>query len=120
MSKLRILIVEDEADIRRFIRLSLEKEGMSVFEATTAAQARIKSASRQPDLVIVDLGLPDEDGKVLIRDMRSWSSAPVLVAVGAGQGGEGRRIERGCGRLPDQTLRCAGTDSAGSRATAPR
>ncbi|CAH2783993.1 MAG: DNA-binding response regulator KdpE [uncultured Caballeronia sp.] len=79
MSKLRILIVEDEVDIRRFIRLSLEKEGMSVFEATTAAQARIKSASRQPDLVIVDLGLPDEDSKVLIRDMRSWSSAPVLV-----------------------------------------
>jgi two-component system, OmpR family, KDP operon response regulator KdpE len=79
MSKLRILIVEDEADIRRFIRLSLEREGMTVFEATTAAQARIESASRQPHLVIVDLGLPDEDGKVFIRDMRNWSSAPVLV-----------------------------------------
>jgi two-component system, OmpR family, KDP operon response regulator KdpE len=48
MSKLRILIVEDEADIRRFIRLSLEREGMTVFEAGTAAQARIESASRQP------------------------------------------------------------------------
>jgi two-component system KDP operon response regulator KdpE len=79
MSKLRILIVEDEADIRRFIRLSLEREGMTVFEAGTAAQARIESASRQPHLVIVDLGLPDEDGKVFIRDMRNWSSAPVLV-----------------------------------------
>ena len=79
MSKLRVLIVEDEADIRRFIRLSLEREGMTVFEATTAAQARIESASRQPHLVIVDLGLPDEDGKDFIRDMRNWSSAPVLV-----------------------------------------
>jgi len=79
MSKLRVLIVEDEADIRRFIRLSLEREGMMVFEATTAAQARIESASRQPHLVIVDLGLPDEDGKDFIRDMHNWSSAPVLV-----------------------------------------
>ena len=79
MSKLRVLIVEDEVDIRRFIRLSLEREGMTVFEATTAAQARIESASRQPHLVIVDLGLPDEDGKDFIRDMRNWSSAPVLV-----------------------------------------
>jgi len=77
--KLRILVVEDEPDIRRFIRLSLEREGMTVFEATTAAQARIESASRQPHLVIVDLGLPDEDGKAFIRDMRGWSSAPILV-----------------------------------------
>jgi len=66
-------------DIRRFIRLSLEREGMTVFEATTAAKARIESASCQPHLVIVDLGLPDEDGKDFIRDMRNWSSAPVLV-----------------------------------------
>jgi two-component system, OmpR family, KDP operon response regulator KdpE len=79
MSKPRILIVEDEADIRRFVRMALEKEGMNLFEASTAAQARIESASRKPDLVIVDLGLPDDDGKTFIRELRTWSSAPVLV-----------------------------------------
>jgi two-component system KDP operon response regulator KdpE len=79
MSKPRILIVEDEADIRRFVRMALEKEGMNTFEATTAAQGRIESASRKPELVIVDLGLPDDDGKSLIREIRSWSGAPILV-----------------------------------------
>ncbi|MTJ80874.1 MAG: response regulator [Telmatospirillum sp.] len=79
MTRPRILIVEDEADIRRFIRLALEREEMMVFEAGTAVQARIEAASRQPELVIVDLGLPDEDGKELIQDLRNWSSVPVLV-----------------------------------------
>jgi two-component system KDP operon response regulator KdpE len=79
MNKPRILLVEDEADIRRFIRISLEREGMTVFEAADAAQGRIDSASRQPDLLIIDLGLPDEDGKLLIRQLRGWTSAPVLV-----------------------------------------
>jgi two-component system KDP operon response regulator KdpE len=59
--------------------MALEKEGMNLFEASTAAQARIESASRKPDLVIVDLGLPDDDGKTFIRELRTWSSAPVLV-----------------------------------------
>lgn len=77
--KPRILIVEDEADIRRFIRMALEKEGMSVFETALAAEARISAASRRPDLLIVDLGLPDGDGKDLIRDVRTWTSAPVVV-----------------------------------------
>jgi two-component system KDP operon response regulator KdpE len=79
MSKPRILIVEDEADIRRFVRMALEKEGMAVFEASTAAQARIDSASRKPELVIIDLGLPDDDGKTFIRELRTWSTAPVVV-----------------------------------------
>jgi two-component system, OmpR family, KDP operon response regulator KdpE len=79
MSKPRILIVEDEADIRRFVRMALEKEGMAVAEARSAEEARIDSACRKPDLVIVDLGLPDTDGKVFIRDLRTWSNAPVLV-----------------------------------------
>jgi len=79
MSKPRVLIVEDEADIRRFVRMSLEREGMSVFEAADAAQGRVECSTRQPDLVIVDLGLPDEDGKALIRDLRGWSRTPVVV-----------------------------------------
>jgi two-component system, OmpR family, KDP operon response regulator KdpE len=79
MSKPRVLIVEDEADIRRFVRMSLEREGMNVFEAPDAAQGRVECTTRQPDLVIVDLGLPDEDGKTLIRDLRGWSRTPVVV-----------------------------------------
>ncbi|HEY4252446.1 MAG TPA: response regulator, partial [Roseomonas sp.] len=74
-----ILIVEDEADIRRFVRLALTREGIDVFEAKTAEQARIDAASRKPDLVVVDLGLPDEDGKALIREIRAWSAVPILV-----------------------------------------
>jgi len=79
MIKPRILIVEDEADIRRFVRMALEKEGMSVFETATAEDARLNAGSRKPDLMIVDLGLPDGDGKMLIRDVRSWISAPIIV-----------------------------------------
>jgi two-component system KDP operon response regulator KdpE len=79
MSKPRILVVEDEADIRRFVRMALEREGMLVFEAGDAMQGRIDAASRQPQLVIVDLGLPDGDGKTLIRELRGWSTAPVIV-----------------------------------------
>jgi two-component system, OmpR family, KDP operon response regulator KdpE len=79
MSKSKILIVEDEADIRRFVRMALEKEGMNVFEAQTAEQARLDVATRKPNLAIVDLGLPDGDGKALIREVRCWSEVPVLV-----------------------------------------
>ena len=79
MTKSRILIVEDEADIRRFVRMALEMEGMSAFEAGTVAEARMNAASRRPDLMIVDLGLPDGDGKALIREIRTWTSAPIVV-----------------------------------------
>jgi two-component system KDP operon response regulator KdpE len=79
MSKPRILIVEDEADIRRFVRMALEKEGMTIAEARSAEEARIESACRRPELIIVDLGLPDSDGKGFIRELRTWSNAPVVV-----------------------------------------
>jgi two-component system KDP operon response regulator KdpE len=79
MSKPRILVVEDETDIRHFIRLALEREDMAVFEAGSVQQARVDAASRQPNLIIVDLGLPDGDGKDLIREVRGWSQAPVIV-----------------------------------------
>lgn len=79
MNKPRILVVEDETDIRHFIRLALEREEMTVFEAGNVHEARIDAASRQPSLIIVDLGLPDGDGKDLIRDVRAWSQAPIIV-----------------------------------------
>ncbi|WP_283181381.1 response regulator [Pseudomonas svalbardensis] len=75
----RILIVEDEANIRRFIGIALQDEGFQVFEADNVKRALIHAASRQPDLVIVDLGLPDGDGKQLISELRGWMTVPILV-----------------------------------------
>lgn len=79
MSTARILIVEDEANIRRFVGIALQDEGFQVFEADSVKRALIDAASRQPDLVIVDLGLPDGDGKQLISELRGWLSVPILV-----------------------------------------
>lgn len=74
-----ILIVEDEADIRRFVRLTLESEGHTVHEAATLQRGLIEAGTRRPDLVVLDLGLPDGDGVDLIRDLRTWSAMPVIV-----------------------------------------
>ena len=74
-----ILIVEDEADIRRFVRLTLETEGHTVHEATTLQRGLIEAGTRRPDLVVLDLGLPDGDGVDLIRDLRTWSGMPIIV-----------------------------------------
>jgi two-component system, OmpR family, KDP operon response regulator KdpE len=76
---LTILIVEDEQAIRRFVRAALETEGHRIHEAGTLQRGLIEAGTRKPDLVILDLGLPDGDGVVFIRDLRAWSSTPVLV-----------------------------------------
>lgn len=75
----RILVVEDEVEIRRFVCLSLEREGFDVYEADGVQRGLIEAGTRRPDLVILDLGLPDGDGVNLIRDLRSWSNVPVLI-----------------------------------------
>jgi two-component system KDP operon response regulator KdpE len=74
-----VLIVEDEPQIRRFVRLALEAEGSSVVEAATGERGLVEAGTRRPDLVVLDLGLPDLDGVALIRDLRNWSSVPILV-----------------------------------------
>ncbi|MCW8165099.1 response regulator [Verminephrobacter aporrectodeae subsp. tuberculatae] len=74
-----ILIVEDEADIRRFVRLTLEREGHTVHEATTLQRGLIEAGTRRPDLLVLDLGLPDGDGVDLIRELRSWSAMAIIV-----------------------------------------
>jgi two-component system, OmpR family, KDP operon response regulator KdpE len=79
MNTPQILIVEDERQIRRFVRTALEGEGCRVSEADTCSGALIEAGCCQPDLVVLDLGLPDGDGSGFIRDFRSWSTAPVLV-----------------------------------------
>jgi two-component system KDP operon response regulator KdpE len=73
------LLVEDEPQIRRFVRMALEAEGWRVAEADTMKRGLIDAGTRKPNLVILDLGLPDGDGKDFISDLRSWSSVPVIV-----------------------------------------
>ena len=74
-----VLIVEDERQIRRFVRSTLEAEGCRVFEAETGRQGLVEAGTRRPDLVVLDLGLPDIDGVDFIRDLRGWSAAPIIV-----------------------------------------
>nr|WP_202627385.1 two-component system response regulator KdpE [Cronobacter muytjensii] len=73
------MIVEDEKEIRRFLRTALESEGLRVYDAETLQRGLIEAATRKPDLVILDLGLPDGDGIDFIRDYRQWSQTPVIV-----------------------------------------
>lgn len=74
-----ILVVEDEPDIRRFLRASLGAEGYRVVESASGRRGAIDAATHKPDLAIVDLGLPDVDGVDVIRRIREWSAMPVLV-----------------------------------------
>ncbi len=73
------LVLEDEREIRQFVRASLESEGWQVFEADTVRQGLIETATRRPDLVIADLGLPDRDGVEFIREVRTWSAVAIIV-----------------------------------------
>ena len=79
MNEPRILIVEDEANIRRFVRLTLAAEGYEVFEAATWQRGLIEAGTRRPDMLVLDLGLPDGDGVDLIRELRTWSAMPIIV-----------------------------------------
>jgi two-component system KDP operon response regulator KdpE len=73
------VIIEDEPQIRRFVRAALEGEGWQVHEADSAKKGLTEAGTRKPDLLVVDLGLPDGDGLELIRDVRSWSNVPIVV-----------------------------------------
>ena len=74
-----VLLIEDERQIRRFVRTALEGEGWVVHEAATLQQGLAEAGTRKPDLIILDLGLPDGDGMDFLRDLRGWCNAPVLV-----------------------------------------
>ena len=81
MAELRptILLVEDEPEIRRFLRTSLGSEGFRVVESATGRRGSIDAATHKPDVAIVDLGLPDMDGIAVISNIRSWSPMPIIV-----------------------------------------
>ncbi len=71
--------IEDERQLRRFVRTALEGEGWVVHEADTMRQGLTDAGTRKPDLIILDLGLPDGDGVEFLRDLRGWSGVPVIV-----------------------------------------
>src|SRR5262245_64179395 len=71
-----VVLIEDEPQIRKFLRATLEGQGYRLFEATSGADGVVEVGSRQPDVVIVDLGLPDMDGLDVIRRMREWTGVP--------------------------------------------
>ncbi|MGC2048909.1 MAG: two-component system response regulator KdpE [Gallionella sp.] len=74
-----IIVIEDEAQIRRFLRTTLSAEGYRVIEAETGKQGLTEAGTRKPDLVVLDLGLPDMDGVEVVKELRTWSSVPVII-----------------------------------------
>jgi two-component system KDP operon response regulator KdpE len=83
-----LVLIEDEPQIRRFLRATLGSHGYRLHEAETGEDGLIEAASRQPDVVILDLGLPDVDGLQVIRRLREWSKVPVIVLSARGQEGD--------------------------------
>ena len=101
-----IIVIEDEAQIRRFLRTSLASEGYQVIEADTGRQGMTEAATRKPDLIILDLGLPDTDGVEVIKGIRAWSSVPIIILSARSQESDKDSCPGcGCNRLSGQTIR---------------
>ena len=82
---LRVLVIDDEPQIRKLLKVSLAAHGYDIHEAVTGADAVVQVANIKPDLVILDLGLPDMDGKEVMRRLREWSDVPILVLTARDQ-----------------------------------
>jgi two-component system KDP operon response regulator KdpE len=80
-----ILLIEDELPIRRFLRATLANHGYQLLEVTTGRDGLAQAASRQPELIILDLGLPDLDGLDVTRQLREWTQTPIIVLSARGQ-----------------------------------
>lgn len=78
-ARMRVLIVDDEAAILKFLRPALEANNYDIEVAATVADAKRQIASKAPDIVVLDLGLPDGDGKDVIKSVREWSDVPIIV-----------------------------------------
>jgi two-component system, OmpR family, KDP operon response regulator KdpE len=83
-----ILLIEDELQMRRFLRVTLQSEKYSVLEAESAEEGLSQAATRNPDIVLLDLGLPDMDGLEVIKKLREWSAVPVIVISAREQEGD--------------------------------
>ena len=82
-SKSLILVVEDDAAIRDFLRTALTSAGYRLAEAITGEEVLDRAARKPPELVILDLGLPDVDGQLVLQKLREWFKAPIIVLSGA-------------------------------------
>ncbi|MGH7277487.1 MAG: response regulator [Candidatus Rokuibacteriota bacterium] len=80
-----IVVIEDESEIRRLLRATLRDQGYRLYEATTGAAGLVEAGSRQPDVIVLDLGLPDLDGLEVIRQLRRWTAVPIIVLSARGQ-----------------------------------
>jgi two-component system KDP operon response regulator KdpE len=74
-----VVVIEDDPPMRRFLRTSLRTQGFQVFEAETGQRGLVEAGSRKPDLIIVDLGLPDMDGVEVVRALREWTTLPIII-----------------------------------------
>ena len=91
-----ILLIEDERQMRRFLRVTLQSEAYGVLEAETAADGLTQAATRNPDVVLLDLGLPDMDGLEVIEKLRDWSTVPIIVISAREQEGDKiKALDRG-------------------------
>ena len=91
-----VLVVDDEPQIRKFLRISLAAQGYRVLEAGTGAEGLAQAALAKPDLLVLDLGLPDMDGQQVLRELRDWSQIPVLVlSVRAAEGEKVNALDNG-------------------------
>jgi len=107
----RVLVIDDEAQIRRFLDIGLRAEGYEVLLAATATEGLALAATRTPDLVILDIGLPDMEGHAVLAELRQWSQVPVLML--SVRDAESEKVR-------DQTVRDPGADGATARsATQP-
>jgi two-component system, OmpR family, KDP operon response regulator KdpE len=79
MNAIKILVIDDETAIRRFLRITLEAQGFQLSEAATARDGLVQAAMVRPEIIILDLGLPDMDGLALLSSLREWSQVPVIV-----------------------------------------
>jgi two-component system KDP operon response regulator KdpE len=83
-----VLVVDDDPPIRRFLKAGLENDGYELVEAATGRDGIAQAATRSPDLVLLDLGLPDVDGFEVVRRIREWSRVPIIVLSARGQEGD--------------------------------
>jgi two-component system KDP operon response regulator KdpE len=81
----KLVLIEDDKEIRRFVQSALGASGFQVWPAENAERGLIEAATRQPELIILDLGLPDRDGLDVIRDLRAWTAMPILILSARGE-----------------------------------
>jgi two-component system KDP operon response regulator KdpE len=83
--KPRLLLIEDDPQLRRFLRTALGESGYDVFDVETGQRGLAETAARRPDVILLDLGLPDMDGLEVVKQLRSWTTTPIIVLSARGQ-----------------------------------